>query len=183
MELTEGVRAQAAADAALLARARSGDADAFGMLVAARVSQMLRLARAILRNEADARDVVQEAFISAWQHLPQLRDETRFDAWLHTVVANRSRDVLRRRGRVREIAIDGIDLRQADPAPDALERAAVLAAFDRLPLADRHILAIHHLEGRTVEQIARALSIPVGTAKSRLYAARRALERALEAQA
>src|SRR5687767_8887058 len=90
VELTEGVRERPAADRELIARARSGDADAFGRLVAARLPAMLRLARAILHNEADARDVVQDAFVSAWQNLPRLRDESRFDSWLQTVVANRS---------------------------------------------------------------------------------------------
>ena len=59
----------------------------------------------------------------------------------------------------------------------------MLAAFDRLSIADRQILALHHLEERPLDQIARALGIPVGTAKSRLHAARKALGRALETQA
>jgi RNA polymerase sigma-70 factor (ECF subfamily) len=139
--------------------------------------------RTIVRNEADARDATQDAFVSAWQNLPRLRDERRFNAWLNTILANRCRDLLRRRGRIREIDLEGAALRVADPAPHALERAAVLAAFDRLSIADRQILALHHLEERPLDQIARALGIPVGTAKSRLHAARKALGRALETPA
>ena len=94
---------------------------------------------------------------------------SRFSAWLNT---DRCRDLLRKRGRVREITLEGANLQQADPGPAALERAAVLAAFDRLSVADRQILAMHHLLDQPLEQIAQRLSIPVGTAKSRLHAAR-----------
>jgi RNA polymerase sigma-70 factor (ECF subfamily) len=183
LDLTRGFRDVSAAGDDLIARAARGDADAFGLLMSDRMPGLLRLARTIVRNEADARDATQEAFVSAWQNLPRLRDERRFDAWLNTILANRCRDLLRKRGRIREIDIEGSTLRTADPAPHALERAAVLAAFDRLSIADRQILALHHLEERTVDEVARALGIPVGTAKSRLHAARKALGRALETQA
>jgi RNA polymerase sigma-70 factor (ECF subfamily) len=76
-----------------------------------------------------------------------------------------------------------VDLRVGDPGPDALEKATILAAFDRLSIPDRQILALHHLEDRPLDELARALGIPVGTAKSRLHAARKALGRALETQA
>ena len=99
------------------------------------------------------------------------------------MLANRCRDLLRQRGRVREISIDLADLRHADPAPAALHRASLLAAFDRLSIPDRQILAMHHLEDRPLDQVAHRLGIPIGTAKSRLHAARKALARALETQA
>ena len=167
----------------LVARACRGDSDAYGEIVAARLPEMLRIARSILGNEADARDATQEAFISAWINLPRLRDEGRFEAWLHAVLANRCRDILRRRGRVKEITLDGADIHDADPAPTAIQHAALLAAFDRLPVPDRQILAMHHLLDQPLELVAHRLGIPVGTAKSRLHAARKALERALETQA
>ena len=184
VELTEAARdASDTTHEALIGRACRGDAEAFGTIVAARLPDMLRLARAILGNEADARDATQEAFVSAWINLPRLRDEQRFDAWLNTVLANRCRDLLRQRGRVREIALEGADLRDADPASGALHRAALLAAFDRLSVADRQILAMHHLLDQPLDEVAHRLGIPVGTAKSRLHAARKALQRALETQA
>ena len=72
------------------------------------------------------------------ENLPRLRDERRFNAWLNAILANRCRDLLRRRGRIKEIDLEGAGLGAADPAPRiALERAAVLAAFDRLSFADR----------------------------------------------
>jgi RNA polymerase sigma-70 factor, ECF subfamily len=181
MPLTEGARyPELIADPALVARARTGDADAFGELVAPRLDRILRTARAILRNESDARDATQDAFLSAWVNLPRLRDEDRFDAWLHRVLLNRCRDLLRRRQRSREIALEGTEI--LDAPPDATG-TNVMAAFDRLPLAYRQILALHHVEDRPVTELSRLLGIPEGTVKSRLYAARRALERALEDRA
>src|SRR5436190_23874784 len=97
LDLTRGNRdAASVADDILITRAARGDADAFGLLMADRLPGLLRLARTIVRNEADARDATQDAFVSAWQNLPRLRDERRFNAWLNTILANRCRDLLRR---------------------------------------------------------------------------------------
>lgn len=170
------------ADADLIERARSGDTDAFGALVAARLERTLRMARAILGSEPDALDAVQEAFLAAWVHLATLRDPSRFDAWLNQTLANRCRDVLRRRGRVREIAIDDLQLSRPDPASASIDRAALLAAFDRLSVPSRQLLVFRHLEDLSIDEIGVRLGIPAGTVKSRLFAARRALERALETQ-
>lgn len=170
-------------DRALVARAGAGDADAFGTLLAPRLDRLLRTARAILGNEPDARDSVQDACVSAWVNLPRLRDEARFDAWLNRVLMNRCRDVLRARHRSREIVLDGFELPDDAPGLDVAASTSVMAAFDRLSLADRNILVLHHLHDRPLTEVAQVLRIPVGTAKSRLHAARRALERALETQA
>ena len=172
-----------ASDQALVTRAGAGDADAFAEIVAPRLERLLRSARAILGNEADARDATQDAFLSAWVNLPRLRDEGRFDAWLNRMLVNRCRDVLRHRQRSREIVLDGIEMPDTRPSPDAAATAGILTAFDRLSVANRHILVLHHLHDLPLAEVARQLGIPVGTAKSRLHVARRALERALEAQA
>jgi RNA polymerase sigma-70 factor, ECF subfamily len=168
---------------ALIQRARRGDGDAFGMLVQPRAEQILRTARAILVNEADAREVTQEAFVSAWINLPGLRDVDRFDAWLNRIVVNRCRDKLRSRRRVREIALESIELPTNDNVASRIERASLLAAFDRLSVADRQIIVLHHLHDLPLSEVARQIGVPIGTAKSRLWSARRALERAMEAEA
>jgi RNA polymerase sigma-70 factor (ECF subfamily) len=170
------------ADAGLVIRARDGDADAFGQLLTARLSRMLRTARAIVGDDDDAAEVVQDTFISAWRHLPKLRDADRFDAWLHRALVNRCRDLLRQRRRGREIPLDAarLDERASD---DPLGTDAVERAFGQLAVKDRAILIMHHLHEMPLTELARQLGIPVGTAKSRLWAARRALQRALEADA
>lgn len=181
MEGTRTVDRPAQDEKALLERAGAGDTDAFAVLLAPRLDRLLRTARAILNNEADARDATQEACLSAWTDLSRLRDEARFDAWLNRVLLNRCRDALRRRSRSRESVLDGIDLPDPRPSPDAATNG-VMAAFDRLSLADRHILILHHLHDQPLAEVSRILGIPVGTAKSRLHAARQALERAMETQ-
>jgi RNA polymerase sigma-70 factor (ECF subfamily) len=168
-----------AAEERLVELAGRGDQDAFAVLVERRLETAFRTASAILGNEADARDVVQEAFVSAWVHLPRLRDVGRFDAWLSRIVVNRCRDALRRRRRAREVAIDDAGLTDPVSGP---EFSTLNAAFERLGIDQRHLLVAHHLHQQPVVEIARQLGIPVGTVKWRLHAARRALERALEAE-
>ena len=166
---------------ALVARAAEGDTGAFADLIEPRLDRLLRHARAILGDEADARDATQDACISAWKNLPRLRDRSRFDPWLNRVLLNRCRDVLRLRRRSPVIPLDDFDF---PDARQSLESATgdVMAAFDRLKVGERDILIHHHLHGRPVTEIARVLGIPEGTAKSRLHAARQSLARALERQ-
>jgi RNA polymerase sigma-70 factor (ECF subfamily) len=160
--------------------AGGGDHDAFASLVEARIDHAVRTASAILGNEADARDAVQEAFVSAWVNLPRLRDVGRFDAWLSRIVVNRCRDVLRRRRRSRELALDSVILSH-DLEPDS-DLTDLNAAFEALEIDERHLLVLHHLHHQPVAEMAARLGMPVGTVKWRLYRARRALERALEAE-
>ena len=170
-------------DDSLLARARRGDQDAFVLLIEPRVLRLSRTARAILGNDTDAHEATQEALIAAWMRLPGLRDAGRFDAWLNRTLVNKCRDALRRRKRVREIDIIDCGLVLPDLSEARVAQATVLAAFDRLSVDDRHILVLHHLHDLPLAAIAKHLGIPIGTAKSRLWSARRALERALEAEA
>lgn len=169
-------------DEDLVERAAGGDVDAFEVLVAARLNRAFRTASAILGSEADAYDVVQEAFVATWRSLPKLRDRTKFDAWLSKMIQNRCRDLLRRRGRSREVALDAaMNLRSEDSTGATGDMAAMTAAFERLSVGHRHLLVMHHLHRVPVTDLARELGIPEGTAKWRLHAARAALTRALEA--
>lgn len=170
-------------EAGLIGRAARGDADAFGELMEHRLDRLLRTACAILGSEADARDALQDACLSAWRELPRLRDVDRLDAWLNRVVLNACRMRLRQRSRMREIPIlpihDASGPTGLDPAADdGIED--IDRAFSRLKADDRAILVLHHLEHQTLPVIAASLGIPVGTLKWRLYAARTALARALE---
>ena len=146
---------------------------------------------AILGNEADARDATQEAFLRAWRDLPGLRDPDRFDGWFGRILVNACRSAVRgrRRRAVREISVGAMpdggegfdppapaqDTRTADA--DVLDRA-----LDRLPVEQRTLLALHHFENLPLEAIGLRIGVPAKTVKSRLFSARRALERALEVQ-
>jgi RNA polymerase sigma-70 factor, ECF subfamily len=167
----------------LVEMAASGQRHAFEQLVETRLERTFRTACAILGNEADARDATQEAFIAAWIQLPKLRDSARFDAWLNRVILNVCRDALRKRSRSREIDLGAAEIGRADHQAEVADRAAFNAAFDRLSFADRSILVLHHLHQASMREIATQLGIATGTAKSRMHTARRALERALEAEA
>ena len=178
----------------LIRRARDGDRHAFDRLVAARLPQTFRLAKAITGHAGDAEDVTQEAFLQAWRNLPRLRDPEKFDAWFGRILVNEARMALRRRDRVMTVPIDPIDVRDDegtqghvpsahDPSIEGVAQSdALQRAINRLSVEQRTILALHHLEERPVAEIAAFLGIPVGTAKWRLYEARAALERAMETQ-
>jgi RNA polymerase sigma-70 factor, ECF subfamily len=189
----ERVQVGASQNASLVARARAGDVAAFDELAAARVEGLYRTAVAILGIEADARDAVQEACVSAWRELPRLREADRFDAWLGRILLNSCRLVLRRRRRrsVREVAASTINdsgVVASQPTEGSFsERTASLdvleRAFERLSVDHRAVLVLHHLRGRSLDEIGRLLGIPTGTVKSRHHAARSALAAALEAEA
>lgn len=184
------------ADDALVRRARTGDATAFELLVDARLDRCYRIAVSILSNDADAADATQNALVSAWRDLPRLRDPAVFDSWLNRIVANAALTARRRRVRLREMSIQPADPGDDRPTPEprqdlhvrtpmdeVVDNDAIGRAFDRLRPKDRMILVLHHVEERPLAEIARSLGIPVGTAKSRLHAARGALQKAMEAEA
>lgn len=172
-------------DQSLVERARHGDGVAFEALLASRLEPLLRTARAILGSDADARDATQEACLAAWRKLPHLRDAGAFDAWLNRVLVNACRTALRRRGRIREVSISPVHDRASfsdlDPALFD-ETEVILRAFDRLNVDHRTVLVLHHLRHQSVASIATALGVPVGTVKSRLHAARAALDAALDGE-
>ena len=147
-----------------------------------------RLSFAILGDEADARDASQEAFVTAWRSIGKLRDTDRFDAWLQRVAVNAARMAhrARRRRDVREIPasrVGGVTDWPATPNPAEADAATLDAAMQRLTVEQRSILVLHHLEGHPVVELADILEIPAGTVKSRLHAARQALQAAIGAEA
>jgi RNA polymerase sigma-70 factor (ECF subfamily) len=183
-------------DDALLRRARSGDRAAFDLIVASRIDRCYRIAWSILLNEADAADATQDALVAVWRQLPRLRSLVAFDGWLNRIVANQALMARRHRVRLREVPVQVTDDgegplpigRQRErgrktPQDELVDNDAIARAFDRLRPKERLILALHHVEERSVAEIASSLGIPVGTVKWRLHAARSALERALEAEA
>ena len=180
-------RSEGRLDPALIRRAQDGDVEAFTALVAGRIDPMTRTAMAILGHDADARDAVADALGAIWRGLPRLRNPLAFEAWSTRILVHACRRALRRRGRerVHEVAIGTepapeAGARMAGPADIVSDRIVLERAFDRLDADARAILVLHHLEGWPLSEIAGVLGVPIGTAKSRLHTARRALERALE---
>ncbi|HEX8940358.1 MAG TPA: RNA polymerase sigma factor [Candidatus Limnocylindrales bacterium] len=173
---------------ALVERAMEGDRLAFEWLVEDWIEPAYRTALAILGGDADARDATQEALVQAWRGIRGLRDPGRFDAWLGRIQVNACRGIGRRRGRssVREIPLSALagEAEPASPSVGVEEESTSLdeleRAFERLSVAERTILVLHHLEAQPVSRIAATLGIPIGTAQWRLHAARQALAKALE---
>ena len=127
--------------------------------------------------------------------MASLREIDRFDAWLQRIAVNAARMTLRgrRRRQVREIASEDVarlggpgveaGVQGGDSARTASDADRLGRAMARLSIDQRTILALHHLEGQGLAEIAGVLGIPVGTVKSRLFTARRELEKALGAEA
>jgi len=175
-------------DRSLADRARHGDLDAFEELMHARIDAIYRLSYAIVGDEADARDATQETFIAAWRRIRELRDPDRFEAWLQRIAVNSARMALRARGRRRVREIPSGDVAALATTADGAARSIrsdpdlLGAALDVLSTDQRTILVLHHLEGHGVTELAEILTVPVGTVKSRLHTARRALQDALAAE-
>jgi RNA polymerase sigma-70 factor (ECF subfamily) len=168
-------------DRELLVRARAGDREAFESIVLQKGEPLFRTARAIVGDEADARDATQEAFVSAWRRISGLRNVDRFDAWLGRILINQCRMTLRHRRRLREVALDTSDAPVTDKGDGMADSTDFDDAFDRLTVDQRAILVLHHLHGYEVYEIAAWLGIPSGTVKWRLSRARRALAAELRA--
>jgi RNA polymerase sigma-70 factor, ECF subfamily len=156
---------------ALIERAREGDHEAFTVLLDARLARLDAAARLILRDGELARDAVQEAMLRAWRDLPGLRDPDRFDAWLHRLIVNACLDLVRRRKRrVIEVELTPIDPPATHDISSALaDRQLLDQALAGLQPGHRAVVALHYLLGMPLPDVARALGIPLGTAKSRLH--------------
>ena len=160
----------------LVRRAQAGDADAFDVLVAGRVTAAYQTARAILRDEADARDATQETFFQVWRDLPRLREPEKFEAWAGRILHNRCLSLLRRRrnSEVREIRVEAWDDAAYSSgrhrlAEQQAESDAIRRAFARLTHEQRVLLAFHHVHGRSVAELATIAGAPTGTVKWRLH--------------
>lgn len=185
-------RSTGAPDNELVGLAAHGDRDAFDVLIRPRLDRIYRLAYAITRSEADARDATQEACVLAWREVGRLRDRAKFDPWLSQIAVNAARGLVRRtsRTRVRELSVEAGQEGaggHTEPAIEAESESmadsdAIRRAFGRLDAGTRTLLVLHYVEERPLAEIARATGAPVGTVKWRLSNARRALKKALRVE-
>lgn len=176
-------------EAAVIARVRAGEPEAYAELVRAHTGIALRAAAA-LGAGADAEDVVQQAFFKAYCTLGRFRDGAAFKPWLLSIVANETRNTVRTAVRQRTVVgreaalaeAEPVIPESADPAVAALEverRAALLAALDRLSEEHRLVVTYRYLLEMDEPETAQALGWPRGTVKSRLNRALRKLKRLL----
>lgn len=183
-------------DDALLSRLRQGDAAAFEALVREQGPKMLGLARRLVRDDELARDVVQDAFLSAFRAIEGFAGEARLSTWLHRIVVNTALMRLRSRRRRPEEPIEPLLPTFRDdghhevqfrgwPQPEVAlvrreAREAVRRAVDRLPESYRIVLVLRDLEEMSTAEAARALGLTENAVKIRLHRARQALRTLLD---
>jgi len=166
----------------LVERAQRGDQGAFTSLANLHVDRCYALAVRILRDRHRAEDATQQALLGAWRDLPNLRDPSRFDAWLRRLVVNAC--YVEARGERRwtaKIRVIDAELTSPDLARGVVARDELEIAFRQLTPEQRAVVVLHHHFGYQLTEIASTLGIPVGTARSRLHYAVRALRTALDA--
>lgn len=180
-------------DLAAVAQARSGDTDAFRVLVERHSRSLFRLAFRMTGNEQDAEDVVQESFLRAYRSLGQFDDRASFGTWLYRIATNCSLDLVRSRKRRSEGTAPAdsemedpiLSLPSNDPTP---ERAAlsgevrdrVSEAMKDLSPTERTAFVLRHFEGMCLEDVSRILGCQAGAAKHSVFRAVQKLRRALE---
>jgi len=183
-------------DAALVERVRSRDEAAVRLITRRHDRRLYRLARSILRDDAEAEDVVQEAYVRAFTHLSEFRGEARLSTWLTRITLNEALGRLRRRrpvvglefmetvndpGRPR-VSYDPSARRDTDPETEAARseiRRLLERAIDELPEPFRVVFALREIEQMSVEETASQLGVRPETVRTRLHRARRLLRKAL----
>jgi len=168
----------------LVRRAQEGDHEAFTAIVRGALARLYASARFILRDPDRAEDAVQEALIEAWRDIADLREADRLDAWLHRLLV-RSCYRTARRTRRREITEVALLPSHDRSGPDSLgllsERDQIASAFRRLTQDQRTVLTLVYFADLSLADAAVALAIPLGTMKSRLHHAMKALRAAIAA--
>jgi RNA polymerase sigma-70 factor, ECF subfamily len=172
-------------DQTLVIRAQRGDEEAFASLAVAVGDRLHAVAHRILRDADLAEDATQQALLAIWRNLPQLRDPARFDAWSYRLLVNACYVEGRRNRRWSpSLRI----LPNEEPAvAEALgwvaDRDQLERGFRRLSIDHRAVVVLHHYLDLTLDEVAEALGVPVGTVRSRLHHAMRGLRAALDADA
>jgi RNA polymerase sigma-70 factor (ECF subfamily) len=186
-----------AADVRLLGRLRSGDEAAFAELVERNAGRLLAVAQRLLRSDDDARDAVQDAFLSAFKNLATFNGEARLSTWLHRITVNAALMRLRSRRHRAERSIDDLlsrfdeagtwaqeSGRIAVSSQDLLERREtrqlVRRCIDRLPESARTVLLMRDIEDLDTDTAAQLLDITPNAVKIRLHRARQALRTLIE---
>lgn len=200
--MQERTRAQPAAsdrldDAALVARIRARDADAFRTLMQRYNQRLYRVARGILRNDGEAEDAVQEAYVRAFSHLADFRGESSLATWLTRIVMNEALGRLRSQRRMVDRGGPALNVSEAeiipfpltaktdDPEQVVAQReilSLVQKITDGLPDVYRIVFMTRVIEGMSVEDTAELLGIPPETVKTRLHRARRLVREQLDKQ-
>jgi RNA polymerase sigma-70 factor, ECF subfamily len=170
-------------DTSLVIRAQRGDKGAYAILATEIAVRFLAVARRILRDIDLAEDATQQALLAIWQHLPQLRDPARFEAWSYRLLVR----ACYAEGRTERVWAPNLRVLPADESvtgddlSSVIDRDQLERGFRRLSIDHRTVVVLHHYLDLPLDRVADIVGIPVGTAHSRLHHAMRGLRAALDA--
>ncbi len=178
-------------DVALVAASKSGDQDAFALLVQQHQHRVFNLVYRMLQQYDEANEVTQETFLAAWQGLPSFRGDARFSTWLYRIAYNCSLKQLEqhKRDKAFQTAIQAEQLLEdadsetrTETEIDARDRQTLVREqLSTLPTKYRLVLVLRHLQEKTYEEMAEILAMPIGTIKTHLFRARNLLKERLQA--
>ncbi len=162
-------------------RAQQGDVDAFETIYRASAPAVYALCRRMSGDEREARELVQDVFVRAWERLKTFRGQSALATWLHRLAVNVALERMRSTKRDAARLVDGDELILASPDPGnhAETRMDLDTALTMLPAGARAVFVLH-LEGYSHDEIAQMTGIAAGTARAQLWRARRALSRLLD---
>jgi RNA polymerase sigma-70 factor (ECF subfamily) len=188
-------------DEILVERARGKDESAFEELVGRYEDKLYRLAMRFVRNETDAQEILQDAFLSAWRNLPSFEGRAQFGSWMYRVTVNAALMLLRTRNRHPEVTVDDVDpavLNDAVSESGQMMRASadwsqrpdeqlqseevrkhIQTSVDALPDGLRTVFLLRDVEELSTEDTAEMLGLSVPAVKTRLHRARMALREAI----
>lgn len=182
-------------DQILVERVQQGDKQAFGLLVSKYQRKLMRLVSRLVRDPAEAEDVVQEAFIKAYRALPGFRGESAFYTWLYRIGINAAKNYLATRSRrpptatefdsEEAEAFDNAELLRDQNTPERILMskeigATVNVAIEALPEDLRNAIILREIEGLSYDEIASVMECPIGTVRSRIFRAREAIAEKLK---
>jgi RNA polymerase sigma-70 factor (ECF subfamily) len=179
-------------DHRLIADCLRGDTSAFGVLVRRYQDRLFNTVFRLVGNAEDAQDVVQEAFLNAYQSLDGFKGDALFFTWLYRIAVNTAISLKRKQrvvlridgGRNGEPGIEPLDPSDVSRPGHALEQAEqetrIQRALARLSAEHRAVLVMKDMEGQKYEMMAEVLGVPIGTIRSRLHRARLELRDLLE---
>lgn len=177
----------------LVARAKSGDDEAFAQLMQDNEKRIYNLTLRMTGNPEDAMDLAQEAFLNAWRGLKFFKGDSAFSTWVYRLASNACIDFLRRQKRRRDICAPMPAYQEDDSQPDIPDdrfqpeqelerqelRQTVLQGLEQLSLEHRQVLVMREINGLSYQEIADVLDLEAGTVKSRIARARISLRKIL----
>jgi RNA polymerase sigma factor (sigma-70 family) len=160
-------------------RAKQGDRAAFTNLVRRYQDQVFRQAVGILGDRMEAEDVSQDAFVKAFYSLSNLDNEYAFSSWMIRIVSNLCKDRLKQRGKFMLAGEESLLRAEQIGSDESHENLTIEEAMNRLTMEHKEVILLHDVQGYRYEEVSQLIGVPLGTVKSRLFAARLALRKQL----